>query len=74
MKAIKVKKLTDIKEGDVICITGDGLICEPFKAQKVKVSENDGTEVIFDLKMNRFFNIGMYLEGKSWVKEVVIIR
>ncbi len=74
MEAIKVEKLTDIKEGDVICITGDYLMCEPFKAHKVKVSETDGTEVIFDIKRNRFFNVGMYLQGKSWVKEVVIIR
>jgi len=74
MEAIKVEKLTDIKEGDTICITGDYLINEPFKVRKVKVSETDGTEVIFDMKDNRYFNVQMYLDGKSWVKDVVIIR
>lgn len=74
MEAIKVEKLTDIKEGDIICVTGDYLKCEPFKVQKVKVSETDGTEVIFDMKKNRYFNVQMYLDGKSWVKDVVIIR
>jgi hypothetical protein len=74
MDIIKVKTLTDIKEGDTICITGDNLFCEPFKAHKVKVSESDGTEVIFDIKQNRFFNVGMYLYNNSWVKEVVIIK
>jgi len=74
MKTIEVKELTDIKEGDTICITGDTLKAEPFKVQKVKVSESDGTEIIFDMKMNRYFNLGMYLNGYSWVKEVIIIR
>ena len=74
MEAIKVEKLTDIKEGDIICVTGDILNAEPFKVQMVKVSETDGTEIIFDKKRNRYFNLEMYLEGKSWVKEVVVIR
>jgi hypothetical protein len=74
MDVIKVEKLTDIKENDTICITGDNLHAEPFKVRKVKVSETDGTEVIFDMKNNRYFNVQMYLNGKSWVKEVVIIR
>lgn len=68
-----VKTLTDIKQGDTIIITGDVLKNEPVKAQIVKVSETDGTEIIFDKKMNRFFNLGMYLEGKSWVKECKVI-
>lgn len=65
MEVIKVEKLTDIKEGDTICVTGDNLNAEPFKVQIVKVSETDGTEIIFDKKRNRFFNLGMYLEG-TW--------
>ena len=74
MNIVKVEKLTDIKENDTICITGDKLHAEPFKVRKVKVSETDGTEIIFDMRNNRYFNLGMYLDGKSWVKEVVIIR
>lgn len=74
MEVIKVEKLTDIKKGDTICVTGDILNAEPFKVQMVKVSETDGTEIIFDKKRNRYFNLGMYLEGKSWVKEIVVIR
>lgn len=74
MIIVKVKTLDDIKKGDLICITGDNLKAEPFKVKQVKVSESDGTEVIFDMRKNRYFNVGMYLEGKSWVKDVVIIR
>lgn len=68
-----VKTLTDIKQGDTLIITGDTLKNEPVKAQIVKVSENDGTEIIFDKKMNRFFNLGMYLNGSSWVKDLKVV-
>jgi Icc-related predicted phosphoesterase len=71
MKLKDVKTLNDIKQGDTIIITGDILTNEPFKVQTVKVTEQDGTEIIFDKKMNRFFNLEMYLNGKSWVKECV---
>jgi hypothetical protein len=74
MEILEVKTLSCIKEGDLIIITGDTLYAEPLKALCVKISERDGVEVIFDLKKNRFFNVGMYLEGKSWVKDVHIIR
>ena len=74
MEVIKVEKITDIKERDLICITGGNFISEPFKVRKVQVSESDGTEVIFDMRNNKFFNVQMYLDGKSWVREVVIIR
>jgi len=73
MELKDVKTLTDIKQGDTIIITGDVLKNEPFKAQIVKVSETDGTEIIFDKKMNRFFNLGMYIEGKSWVKDCKVV-
>lgn len=68
-----VKTLTDIKQGDTLIITGDTLKNEPVKAHIVKVSENDGTEIIFDKKMNRFFNLGMYLNGSSWVKDLKVV-
>lgn len=74
MKLKKVTKITDIKQGDTLIITGGGMINEPVKAQIVKVSENDGTEVIFNKKLNKFFNLGMFLEGKSWVKDLAIIE
>lgn len=73
MELKAVKTLTDIKRGDTLIITGDTLHNEPVKAQQVKITPVDGTEIIFDEKANRFFNLGMYLEGKSWVKECKII-
>lgn len=73
MELKEVKTLTDIKQGDTIIITGDTLKNEPVKAQIVKVTEQDGTEIIFDKKNNRFFNLGMFLEGKSWVKDCKVV-
>jgi Icc-related predicted phosphoesterase len=73
MELKEVKTLTDIKEDDTIVITGDVLKNETFKVQKVICSESNGTEIVFDKKKNRFFNLGMYLQGKSWVKECKVL-
>jgi hypothetical protein len=72
MELKDVKTITDIKQGDTLIVTGDTLNNEPVKAQEVKISA-DGTEVIIDKKQNRFFNLGMYLTGKSWVKKVKVV-
>ncbi len=73
MELKDVKTITDIKQGDTLIVTGDTLKNEAVKAQIVKVSPNDGTEVIIDRKNNRYFNLGMYLEGNSWVKELKVV-
>jgi len=77
MELVDVKTLTDIKQGDTIIITGDNLVNEAVKlvvVKEVKVTEHYGTEIIFNEKINQYFNLGMYLEGKSWVKEVKILK
>ena len=73
MELKEVKTITDIKQGDTLIVTGDTLKNEPVKAHIVKVTPIDGTEIIIDKKQNRFFNLGMYLEGKSWVKDVKVV-
>jgi hypothetical protein len=67
-----VTTLTDIKQGDTIVLRGDSMHNEAVKVILVKVSKQDGTEIIFN-KKNLYFNLGMYLEGKSWVKECKIL-
>lgn len=62
-------KIDQIKNGDVLLID-DGVEILLVKVQRVKVSEHDGTEVIFDLKRNKYFNVGRYLERTSWAKDV----
>lgn len=66
-------KIDQIETGDLLLID-DGIGITHAKAQRVKVSEHDGTEVIFNLRKNKFFNVGMYLNGKSWAKDVRIVR
>ena len=73
MELKEVKNITDIKQGDNLLLTGIKKNYEIVTAQIVKVTDNDGTEIIIDKKINRFFNLGMYLEGKSWVKDVRVI-
>ncbi|CAL2094905.1 hypothetical protein [Tenacibaculum sp. 190524A02b] len=73
MKLEPVTQIDQINQGDTLIITGHTLKNEPVKAEIVKVSK-DGTEIIFNKKMNKFFNLGMFLEGKSWVKELAIIK
>lgn len=73
MQLKEVKTITDIKVGDTLIITGDSLKMEAVKVEIVKITEQDGTEIIYDKKNNRFFNLGMYLDGASWVQEVKIL-
>lgn len=73
MQIEQVTKVDQIKEGDLLLIS-DGNEITHAKAQKVKVTDHDGTEVIFDKRKNKYFNVGMYLNGESWVKDVCIVR
>jgi ribosomal protein L14E/L6E/L27E len=66
-------KIDQVQEGDLLLIS-DGRELTHAKAQRVKVSERDGTEVIFNLRKNKYFNVGMYLDGKSWAKDVRVVR
>ena len=66
-------KIDQIEAGDLLLID-DGIGITHAKAQRVTVSEHDGTEVIFNLRKNKYFNVGMYLDGKSWAKDIRIVR
>lgn len=73
MKLRSINLITDIKDGDALLINGnfsEGDKIQLHKVQQVKVTEQDGTEVILKKKGNIYFNLGMYLKGKSWVREV----
>lgn len=74
MRLKTVDSINSIKQGDTLIITGDSFINKPVKAQIVKVSTSDGVEVIFNKGQNKYFNVGMYLKGESWVKEVCILE
>lgn len=69
MNTEPLTKIDQIKNGDLLLID-DGVEILFVKVQRVKVSDHDGTEVIFDLKRNKYFNVGRYLDGTSWAKDV----
>lgn len=73
MEFVKVKTLTDIKKGDRIMFGSDKFSDAIVKVLSVKVTVHDGTEIIIG-KPNKYFNLGMYLEGNSWIKNVRVLR
>lgn len=73
MKIEPVTTVDGIKKGDLLLIS-DGKEVIAATAKIVKVSEHDGTEIIYNIRKNKYFNLGMYLQGRSWAKEVQIVR
>lgn len=73
MELKKVEKIGDIKQGDTIILTGGKYNKTPVKAQVVKSYESGGVEVIVDKINNHFFNVVMYLNGISWVRDVAAV-
>lgn len=69
----EIKTLNDIKQGDTLIITGDNLKHAPVEVSAVKVTKKDGTEIVFEDNGFRFFNLGLYLQNRSWVKHCVIL-
>lgn len=69
-----VKHITDIEPGNKILITGDLFLNNILTVERVKTTPKDGTEIIYDVHNNYFFNLGMYLSGESWVKELYVLR
>lgn len=73
MRLEPVTEIDQIKKNDTIVMTGLGLVNHPAKALEVLISSS-GTEIVFDRGKNLYINLGMYLEGKSWCKELAIIK
>lgn len=72
MQIEPLSRLDQIKQGDALLIS-DGREVLAATAKLIQISEHDGTEVIFDERRNKFFNVGMYLEGKSWAKDIRVV-
>lgn len=72
MKFRSINLLTDIQTGDTLIVQGEDTL-ELYKNVTVKSTVQDGVEIILNKKKNTFLNLGMYLQGKSWVKQVLKI-
>ena len=76
MRPILIKQVTslnEIQEGDALLIN-NGMRVEAATALKVKVTKEDGVEVIIDREKNRYFNVGWYLNGRSWAVDIRVAR
>ena len=73
MELKDIKTISDVKKGDTIVITGNDMCNEAVKIQDILVSKVYGTEIVFDSTRNGYFNLNMYLENKSWVKECKVL-
>lgn len=73
MQIEPLTKIDQVIQGDVLLIS-DGKGITPAKAEIVKVYKSGGVEVIFNKRENKYFNVGLYLEGKSWAKDVRVVR
>lgn len=74
MGTIELKSINDISIGDTLIIErkSDNQIIT-CKAELI-VDSGHGIEVITDIEKNTYFNTDMYKQGKSWAKEVKIIK
>jgi len=71
LQAVTTKE--DIKKGDIVLIDdGSEVISETVDL--VYRTEQDGVEIIFNKKKNKYFNLGMYLKGESWVKDLMVVK
>lgn len=68
-KAIPVISILDLKKGDTILIVGKSYNDEVMEVEQIKSTSYDGIEVILNSKSNLYFNLNMYLDGKSWVNQ-----
>lgn len=73
MQIEQLKEHNQIKKGDVLLIS-DGKNVISVTAKLVKITDYDGEEIIFNTKKNKYFNVGMYLKGESWAKDVRVVR
>ncbi len=73
----QVRSVTDIVKGDLLLISGQfekGENIQLHRVRSIKHPESEWTEIILKEKGNIFFSFKMYLEGKSWAKNVQVLR
>lgn len=77
-----VHEVSDIKDGDNLLIyhtspdgnDGTKPDVDLYKNVKIQILDSGSHEVILEPKNNKYFNLNMYLIGKSWIKQVFVIR
>ena len=67
------KHSAEIKKDDILLLSTHtkGLL---VKVEKVKVSKNDGVEVIYNIKKNEYFSFTMFLTKDSYVNSIYRLK
>lgn len=70
-------RISHIEEGTLLLLngyvgSGENPI-QLYAIEMIKKTESDGTEIILSIENNSFFNLELYLEGKSWVKDAYLV-
>lgn len=60
--------------GTLMVIKDDHGNTRNFPVYKVKITPEDGHEIILQKKDNIFFNVDRYFDGQSWVSEAYFIE
>lgn len=79
MNLTKITNLNQsIKDGDMLLIRGTFSGHEDqiqfYKVHSIVTLPDTNVEIILDNRQNVFFNLRLYIEGVSWVKEIIIVK
>ncbi len=77
MELIRMTSVGMIQKGDILILnTTTGLIAETAKIvlQPAIAASSNGEEVVYRKKKNHYFITNLVLTGRSWIKEVYIVR
>ncbi len=66
--------IQELHKGDLLILDFENGTRKTVTVEKVKVSESDGIEIIYDLKKNHYFNLTMYRAEKSNVLHIHRIK
>jgi hypothetical protein len=71
-----VTRTDQIRHGDKLILIPRGHEVDVILAVARRVIEasNGQTEVVYNLKKNKYFNVSMMLKGESWIEAAIIIR
>lgn len=73
MQIEPLTRIDQIKPGDALLISDGERVISTTAKLVLDVGGSVGTEVVFNRKRNKYFNVGMYLSGRSWAKDVRVV-
>lgn len=68
MNIIDIEKPGQVQEGDLLLLQKSNGITFPAIVKHVCSPGTDGEEIVINNRRNLYFNVSMYIDGKSWIK------